>query len=215
MQLCKKVKEVAEAVCTGMKALEELKKEAQGLKAQLQEQSEKAMQKADLIYDRADKCGNKLEVMEYRMEGLVYQEKDARRHVVQCFTEFRMDKAGSRGIKVLDGWLQDIARNWLQARCWLKDLEPKNYVHEWRSICKGAIQDAWVQYKVMKEEASRVLKDKGDIKENLALEEDCQAIKENLEVHIKKSLFILEEENKGQWEEEVRERIFKALNSLS
>ena len=125
-----------------------------------------------------------------------------------------MDKAGSRGIKVLDGWLQDIARNWLQARCWLKDLEPKNYVHEWRSIWKGAIQDAWVQYKVMKEEASRVLKDKQDIQENLSLEEDCQAIKEHAEVHIRESHWMLEEETKGQWEEEARERIWKALNSV-
>ena len=126
-----------------------------------------------------------------------------------------MEKAGAKGINVLGGWLQDIGRAWLQARGWLQDLKPKDYAHELRSICKGAIQDAWVQYEVMKKEASRVLKDKGDIQELQDLEEQMEAIKQNLEVHIKNSHFILEEESKGQWEEQVRERIYKGLNSLS
>ena len=116
---------------------------------------------------------------------------------------------------MLDNWMQDIAEKWLQARGWLQDVKYMSFKEAWMSICKGAIQDAWVQYEVMKQEASRILKDKGDIDESLRMEEDCKAIKENLEVHIKKCMFLMVEEHKGQYEEERRELVYKALNSLT
>ena len=97
----KNVKDFAAVMCKGMQAveaikamskdqMEALKFEVQQLKAQLQIDHVKVIEELKWIGDRTDKCSNKLEVMEYRVEGLVYQPKDTRRHLCQCITEFRM-----------------------------------------------------------------------------------------------------------------------------
>ena len=80
--------------------------------------------------------------MERRFEGLVYPEKDARRHLAQSLEEFSMKQAGVRGIEVLQGWVFEECRNWVQARRWCKDVQEGLYGSRWSIICKGAVQEA-------------------------------------------------------------------------
>ena len=63
-----------------------------------------------------------VKVMEFRLEGLVYQEKDARRHIMQALTEFRMSKAGDRGVDVIDPWIHDVAMAWVQPKTWTNEV---------------------------------------------------------------------------------------------
>ena len=153
--------------------------------------------------------------MEFRLEGLAYQENAARRHIMQALTEFRMSKAGDRGVEVMDSWIQDVARAWVQARTWIKDVKPADFGKEWKVICRGAIEDSWKHFEALKWEASQITEREGEIKDAKALEEVCKEIKENLEVHMKACHFILREESQGKYEAEVTERIFKALTNLA
>ena len=84
-----------------MKGFKDLQQTVQGMK-DLHERVIEAMEayapkfKKRLwsIYDRCDKVGNKAEVMERRMEGLVVEEGDLRRHLRQCVEEYRSELGG-------------------------------------------------------------------------------------------------------------------------
>ena len=242
--LCKKVKEVAGAVASGIKDYsKDMKEEVQGLKAMLKEQSDQVMEelrdcsrdmkkevqvlKAQLkgqhdqaiqamegIYDRADKCGNKLEMMEFRVEGLVQQFQDTQRHLSQCMCEYRKDKAGDQGIEVFDRWVEDVAQKWLQARGWLRDIKPDKFKNTWVKLWKGAMEYSWAHHDAVKADAARVLKEEQNIAKRDKLEAECEAIKANLEEHLKKSFWWIKEDVQGMWEEEDRMVVWRALNSV-
>ena len=79
--------------------------------------------------------------MERRFEGLVYPEKDARRHLAQSLEEFSMKQAGERGIDILQAWVFEECRNWVQARRWCKDVQEGLYGTRWSVICRGAVEE--------------------------------------------------------------------------
>ena len=64
------------------------------------------------IEDRCDKCGNKLTIIEERLEGLVYNFKDASRHVSQVMMEWRSNLGGP---EVATRWVEQIWKKWVQA----------------------------------------------------------------------------------------------------
>ena len=99
------------------------------------------------VEDRCDKAGNKLEVMERRMEALVYEPHDARRHVGQIFMEY--DKAHG-GPEVASRWGQDIATKWRNARSRLHEDASRL---SWKAVVKGAVEDVAWQAESMAEKA--------------------------------------------------------------
>ena len=88
--------------------------------------------------------------MEYRFEGLVYPEKDARRHLAQSLEEFSLERAGDSGLEVLQRWIFQECRNWVQARRWCKDVTEGLYGPRWSVICKGAVQEVKQRLEQMK-----------------------------------------------------------------
>ena len=149
--------------------------------------------------------------MERRLEGLVYQEKDARRHVSQALIEFRKDIAGDKGAQVLDGWIFEVARGWLQARNWIKDVPVQNLPNEWKKICRGAVEDAMQHVENLQWQAKEITKAGGNIKEVKELQDTFEAVKFNLEVCMKECKFINLEPCEAKYEAEVMQDVLVAL----
>jgi len=108
------------------------------------------------VEDRCDKAGNKLEVVERRMEALVYETHDARRHIGQVFMEY--DKAHG-GPEVASRWAEDIATKWRNARSRLHEDASRL---SWKAVVKGAVEDVAWQAESMQE---RALKDMSAMQE--------------------------------------------------
>ena len=191
----------------------EVKKEATVLKAQLKGHQDQTIEQLKGIYDRADKCGNKLEMLEYRVEGLVQQAPDTQRHLGQAMYEFRMELAGEQGVQVFDRWVEDTAQKWLQARGWLKDISQANFKCSWRKIWMGALEDSRAHAEALQKEADRVLEEEENIVQHNKLQAASQAIKANLEEHFKDSFWWIKDDVEPMWEEESRLVVYKALNN--
>jgi hypothetical protein len=65
------------------------------------------------IEDRTDKCSNKLEVIEFRLENLQAEYKDYARHLCQCFHKYR---AEGKNPEVLGSWISYLKESWTEGR---------------------------------------------------------------------------------------------------
>lgn len=65
------------------------------------------------IEDRTDKCGNKLEMVERRLESLMAEYKDFSRHLCQAFAKYR---AEGENPEVLGSWVSYLKESWIEGR---------------------------------------------------------------------------------------------------
>ena len=77
------------------------------------------------IEDRTDKCSNKLEVIEFRLENLQAEFKDYARHLCQCYHKYR---AEGKNPEVLGSWISYLKESWTEGRL---------------SVMRDASEEAW------------------------------------------------------------------------
>jgi len=65
------------------------------------------------VEDRSDKCGNKLEVIERRLEALQAEYKDFSRHLTQAYQNYR---AEGKNPEVLGSWISYLKESWTEGR---------------------------------------------------------------------------------------------------
>ena len=65
------------------------------------------------IEDRTDKCSNKLEVIEFRLESLQAEYKDYARHLCQAYLKYQ---ASGKNPEVLGSWIPYLKESWTEGR---------------------------------------------------------------------------------------------------
>ena len=128
---------ILQAMKDGMKGMKD------GIKDTILEALKDMKAAAWKIEDRCDKRSNKLTIIEERLDGLVYNFKDASRHVSQVLMEWRSDL----GPEVATRWVEQICRKWVQAR---KLLGVEASLVAWRQLVQDAVD--FVEWEIQKQE---------------------------------------------------------------
>ena len=103
------------------------------------------------VEDRCDKAGNKLEVIERRLEAFTFNTDDAKRHIMQVIQEFRKSIGGP---EVASRWLKQICEKWRVARSRLSE---GGGVKEWRMLVKAV----YIELKAM----IKMIQGNGDVED--------------------------------------------------